>query len=123
MGRGIFNKLVKNLETAGESLADKRREGFDLKYKLSDALKSALSVFFFQYPSLLDFQVKMKQKWKRDNLETVMGVTKIPSNVQVTMLLDEISPESISGVFNENLRAMDEWGGLNEFRCLDGGVL
>jgi hypothetical protein len=123
MGRGIFNKLPNNLESAGEGLADNRREGFDLKYKLTDALKSALPVFFFQHPSMLGFQIEMKQKWKRDNLETMMGVAKIPSNVQITSLLDEISPDSLSGVFNENLRTVDEWGSLNDFRCLDGGVL
>jgi hypothetical protein len=50
MGRGIFNRLLNNLESAGDRLVDKRREGFDLKYKLTDVLKSALSVFFFQHP-------------------------------------------------------------------------
>jgi hypothetical protein len=65
----------------------------------------------------------MKQKWKRSNLETMMRVKGIPSNVQITTLLDGISPDSVNGVFNENLRAVDEWGNLDGFRCLDGGVL
>jgi hypothetical protein len=123
MGRGIFNALLNNLEAAASDLADNRREGFDLKYMLIDAVKSALSVFFFQHPSMLDFQTRMKQKWKRSNLETVMGVQEIPSNVQITTLLDGIDPDSLSGAFNKNLHAVDEWGGLKDFRCLDGGVL
>jgi hypothetical protein len=123
MGRGIFNSLLNNLEAGADGLADNRREGFDLKYTLIDALKSALSVFFFQHPSMLDFQAAMKQKWKRCNLETVMGVQEIPSNVQITTLLDGIDPDSISSVFNKNLHTTDEWGGLRDFRCLDGGVL
>ena len=123
MGRGIFNGLLNNLEAAADGLADNRREGFDLKYKLIDALKSALSVFFFQYPSMLDFQISMKQKWKRCNLETVMGVKEIPSNVQITTLLDGIDPDSLSSVFNKNLHTVDKWGGLKDFRYLDGGVL
>ena len=123
MGRGIFNALLNNLEVSANDLADNRREGFDLKYKLIDALKSALSVFFFQHPSMLDFQLKMKQKWKRSNLETVMGVQEIPSNVQITTLLDGINPDSVSSVFNKNLHTVDEWGDLKDFRCLDGGVL
>jgi hypothetical protein len=53
----------------------------------------------------------------------MMGVSEIPSNVQITTLLDEIDPDSLSGVFNENLRTVDEWGGLKDFRCLSGGVL
>ena len=123
MGRGIFNALLNNLDAAANDLADNRREGFDLKYKLVDAVKSALSVFFFQHPSMLDFQTRMKQKWKRSNLESIMGVKEIPSNVQITTLLDVIKPDSLSGVFNENLHTVDEWGGLKDFRCLDGGVL
>jgi hypothetical protein len=123
MGRGLFNKLLNNLDAEAEGLVDNRREGFDLRYKLKDALKSALSVFFFQHPSMLDFQVKMKQKFKRDNLETMMGVKEIPSNVQITTLFDEVDPDSISSIFNENLRAVDDSGGLKDFRCLSGGVL
>jgi hypothetical protein len=72
---------------------------------------------------MLDFQTKMKDKLKRSNLETVMGVQKIPSNVQISTLLDGISPDAVTGVFNDNLRAVDAWGVLNDFRCLDGGVL
>jgi hypothetical protein len=123
MGRGIFSGLLNNLESAGEKLVDIRRKGFDLKYQLKDALKSALSVFFFQHPSMLDFQNKMKQKWKRSNLETIMGVKEIPSNVQITTLLDGISPDSMGSVFNEHLKAVDKWDVLKDFRCLDGGVL
>ena len=123
MGRGIFNGLLTNLETTAEGLVDTRREGFDLKYRLADALKSALSIFFFQHPSMLDFQVKMKDKWKRSNLETMMGVKEIPSNVQITTLLDGINPDCLSGVFNENLLVLDRWGGLKDYRCLSGGVL
>ena len=65
----------------------------------------------------------MKNKWKRSNLETMMGIKEIPSNVQTTTLLDGIIPESLSSVFNENLHIVDEWGILKDFRCLDGGVL
>ena len=121
MGKGIFNGMLDNLQSAGDELADNRREGFDLKYKLTDALKCALSVFFFQHPSMLDFQLKMKEKLKRSNLETMMGVREIPSSVQITTLLDGINPDAISSVFNKNLLEADRWGGLNDFRCLDGG--
>jgi hypothetical protein len=123
MGRGLFNGMLENLQAAGEGLADKRRKGFDLKYQLTDALKSALSVFFFQHPSMLDFQTAMKKKWKRCNLETMMGVNDIPSNVQITTLLDGINPDSVNSVFKRNLALVDEWGSLSDFRCLDGGVL
>jgi ADP-heptose:LPS heptosyltransferase len=46
MGRGLFSGMLKNIESAGEKITDTRREGFDLKFSLTDALKSALAVFF-----------------------------------------------------------------------------
>jgi hypothetical protein len=115
--------MLESIETSGKRLADKRRQGYDLRYELSDALKCALAVFFFQHPSMLDFQTKMKNQWKRNNLETMMRVKEIPSNVQITSLLDEINPECVSGVFSEMLHQADRWELLKEFRCLDGGVL
>jgi hypothetical protein len=123
MGRGLFKGMLKNLETIGEGLIDTRREGFNLSYRLADVLKCALSVFFLQHPSMLDFQRAMKEKKKRSNLETIMGVKDIPSNVQITTLLDGITPDSASSVFNANLHTVDIWGGLKDFRVLDGGVL
>jgi hypothetical protein len=108
MGRGVFNGMLKNLGSAADVLTDNRREGFDLKYKPAGALTSALSVFFFPHPSMLDFQVKMKRK--RSNPETVMRAKEIPSNVQITTLLDGISPDSAGDAFNKDLQAADRWG-------------
>jgi len=56
-------------------------------------------------------------------MKTMMGVKEIPSNMQITTLLDEIDPDSLSSVFNENLHTVDERGSLKDFRCLDGGAL
>jgi hypothetical protein len=36
--------LLNNLESAGEGLVDKRREGYDLKYKLTDVESMAYSI-------------------------------------------------------------------------------
>jgi hypothetical protein len=46
MGRGIFRKLRVDLKKAGKELPDKRRNGYDRKYHLLDAIKCAFAVFF-----------------------------------------------------------------------------
>ncbi|MDR0495002.1 MAG: hypothetical protein LBG95_05175 [Treponema sp.] len=61
MGRGIFKALLEILEKKGASLPDSRKKGHNFRYKLSDALKCAFFVFFFQHPSMLDFQRKMQE--------------------------------------------------------------
>ena len=95
MGEGIFGKLLGSLEAVGEKIPDKRRVGCNLKYRLLDGIKSAFGVFFFQPPSLLDFQRAMKERLKRSNMETLLGVSNIPSDNQIRTLLDGIEPESL----------------------------
>jgi hypothetical protein len=123
MGAGIFGKLLGSLEAAGEKIPDQRRNGCNLKYRLLDGIKSAFAVFFFQHPSLLDFQRAMKERKKRNNVETLFGVTEIPSDNQIRTLLDGIEPGTLGEVFGQTLRTADEAGVIQPYRVLDGGVL
>jgi len=90
---------------------------------LLDGIKSAFAVFFFQHPSLLDFQRAMKERKKRNNMETLFGVTEIPSDNQIRTLLDGIEPKALGAVFNHTLQTADEAGAIKPYRVLDGGVL
>ena len=94
MGVGIFSKLLGSLEAVGEKIPDHRQSGRNLKYRLLDGIKSAFAVFFFQHPPLLDFQRAVKERKKRNNVETLLGVTEIPSDNQIRTLLDGIKPQS-----------------------------
>jgi hypothetical protein len=123
MGRGIFEDLLNRLEKKGETLNDNRRTGHNYRYSISDALKCVLAVFFFQHPSLLDFQRKMQEKSRRNNLESMFGVHQIPSDTQIRTVLDRIEPDSFGGVFNESLHEAESRGALEAYRVLDGGVL
>jgi hypothetical protein len=42
---------------------------------------------------MLSFQQELQQKYKRSNIDTMLDVKKIPSNNQITRLLDGIEPE------------------------------
>jgi hypothetical protein len=70
MGRGIFNKLLEKLEKKGAGLPDSRQKEHNFRCKLSGALKCAFFVFFFQHPSMLDFQRNSGQKVKRNHDKT-----------------------------------------------------
>jgi hypothetical protein len=119
----IFGRLLGNLEAAGENLPDQRRSGCNMKYRLLDGIKSAFAVFFFQHPSLLDFQRAMKERKKRNNIETLFEATQIPSDNQIRTLLDGIQPQSLSEVFLRALQLADEVKVIQAYRVLDGGVL
>ena len=64
-----------------------------IDYSLHGTLLSGFAMMFFQYPSLLEFQRKMKQRRGRYNLETIFGVTQVPSDTQMRDILDGVAPE------------------------------
>jgi hypothetical protein len=127
MGRGILKAQLRDFDEIGEradrEVQPRRREKYDLKYDYADAIKSAYGVFFFQHPSMLNFQQELKRKFNRSNAETVLDVREIPSNNQITRLLDNLEPEWFADTFNNNLKRAEQYGALEEYRVLDGGVL
>jgi hypothetical protein len=48
---------------------------------------SAFAVFYFQHPSMLNFQKAMEEKEKRNNLKSLFGVENIPETDQVRKIL------------------------------------
>jgi hypothetical protein len=72
---------------------------------------------------MLNFQQEPKRKYNRSNAETVLDVREIPSNNQITRLLDNLEPAWFAESFNHNLKLAEQYGALQEYRVPDGGVL
>lgn len=123
MGGEVFKRLNEHIGRVCGQLPDQRRSGHNEHYEMTDFVKSAFGVFFFQHQSMLDYQRKMKEKRGRSNLETVFGVRKVPSDTWIRTQLDGIAPEGLSPVFNAALGTAEEAGLLQGYRVLDGGVL
>jgi hypothetical protein len=49
---------------------------------------------------MLGYQRRMKEQRGRSNLETVFGVTALPSDTWIGAQMDQIPPEQFSGIFN-----------------------
>ena len=73
-GNYLRKKLRANFEQVCRHIPDTRRSGHNLRYTTADFMKCAFGVFFFQHQSLLDFQRQMKERWSRNNMETVFGM-------------------------------------------------
>jgi hypothetical protein len=90
------------LETLGEGInliPDARRAG-SITYGLQDCYRSAFVMFYLQDPSLLEFQRRLQQQIKSNNLSTVFGVQVIPANTQFRQILDEHDYRPLQGVFS-----------------------
>src|SRR2546421_6975051 len=81
--------LVALLSSQFSQIED-RRDPLRINYPLPDTLMAGFAMFFFQHPSLLQFQTAMKEKRGRCNLETLFGVREVPSETQMREVLDEV---------------------------------
>lgn len=87
-----------------------------VKYSLPDTLLSGFAMMFFQHPSLLQFQERMKQKRGRCNLETIFGVKDVPSDTQMREILDEVEPESLRVLLPELFEDVRRAGWANQYK-------
>ena len=89
-----FESVIGKLSAAFRKASDSRAIG-RIKYSFHDTLMSGFAMMFFQHPSLLQFQERMKLKLGRSNLETIFGVKDVPSDTQMREILDDADPESL----------------------------
>jgi hypothetical protein len=106
-----------------EQMPDTQRPRHNERYRIADFVKSAFGVFFFQHPSILDYQRTMQEKRGRNNLETVFGVSVLPSVTWIRAQMDKIRPEKFSGIFDSTLKFVNGAGLVEGYGVLDGGVL
>lgn len=72
-------------------------------------------MFFFQPPSLPEYQRRLKQKRGRANLESLFGVEGLPSDAQMRELLDGATVEPLRGVLTETFERMRRPGWAAKF--------
>lgn len=110
-----FEALVDLLGERFEQLPDSRLPN-RLTYPMRDAMLSAFAIFFFQHPSLLAFQEKLKEREGLCNLETIFSVKAVPSDTQLREILDGAPWEEIRGLLPEIFERYRRSGWLTEFR-------
>jgi len=74
---------------------DRERDQHRAEYLLSDILLSGFALFFFQDPSLLQFQERLVRKKGRSNLHSMFGVREVPKESQLRERLDSVEPERV----------------------------
>jgi hypothetical protein len=118
----IITRLLGILRKTAEALPDKRKASNRRKYDIPDFLMSAFAVFYFQHPSMLDFQKAMEERERRNNLRTLFGVENIPGADQVRKILDGIEPQGLFPAFDGALETGRDTGVLDDYRVLEGTI-
>ena len=117
----LVDELIAELKWVCAGLPDKRKgpaRGED--YKMADIGLSAFSIFFMGSPSFLAHQRALAEGHGQSNCETLFGMSAIPSDNYIRLMLDGAAPATFDGLF---IKAIEAAGPLTPFQCLDGRVL
>jgi hypothetical protein len=115
-----FIALLEYLNRAILGMKDPRLPSNATKYSIGDAVLGAFSVFFIQSESFLEHQRHMESNQGKSNATTLFGMIKVPTVPQIRNIVDGISANSLSSVFNCVYRALRRDGHLKPFQYLDG---
>jgi hypothetical protein len=117
-----FDELRRRLVSRVERLSE-HRKGKNISYSLQEVVLSAFSVFYMQSASFLAHQKLVEKQKGNNNLRTLFGVEKMPSDPQIRNLLDPIAPEQIDDVFGDIVELLADRGHLDAYRTFDRQLL
>ena len=95
----VFSAFLDFLQEGIEKIQDPRSKSNGTKFKVSDAMLSAFSMFFTQSQSFLEYQRQLQSRSGKDNIQSIFGVEEIPCDAQIRNILDLISANSLNVVF------------------------
>ena len=116
----VVEDLIAELSKVCAGLPDKRKgPPRDGDYTMADIGLAAFSVFFMGSPSFLAHQRALAEGHGRSNCETLFGMSSIPSDAYIRLMLDGAAPAAFDGLF---FKAVEAAGPLTPFQCLDRRV-
>lgn len=113
-----FGSLRHRLSSLFQGIPD-NREAVKTNYSIHDAMMSGFACMYFQDPSLLQFQQRLKEAENRDNLQTLFGVNDIPKDTQLRDIVDGVESEELSPIFKDYFSR--RWRGkhLQQYQLFD----
>lgn len=109
---------ISDLRKIFQGVKDKRAS--NASHKLDDILMCGYSMFSLKYTSLLDFE--QQTVVEKSNLQSVFGIEKICSDVQLRAVLDKIEPRFLRDLFPKKFATLRKTGLLDEFAYKIGSI-
>jgi hypothetical protein len=118
-----FAVLLSYLHQAIREIPDPRQASNATRYRLSDVILGAFSVFFMQCESFLEHQRQMQSRRGKDNAQSLFGIENIPSAPQIRNLLDGVAAVGLFEVFFQVYAALMRGGYLQSYQQWNGHLL
>ena len=117
-----FQSLRHGLTTLFRDIPD-RRQKLKVDHSMHDVVMSGFAMMYFQDPSLLQFQERLKEDYGHDNLETLFGVESIPKETQMRTILDTLDREEFRPAFKNFAHRLQRGKYLEQYRLSDRSYL
>ena len=114
-----FSSLRKALSSRLTQLPDKR-QALKCDYRVHDAVMCGFACMYFQDPSLLQFQIQLRDRENRDNLMTLFDVQAIPESTQMRDLIDRVRSDQLNSVFKEYFFRLQRSKYLESYQIFPG---
>lgn len=116
-----LSQLLPAIRDVFNQVADHRDpEASAHSYPLPDVLMSGLAMMFAQDPSMLEFQTRLEERRRNNNLRTIFGVDKVPKEKQFRLTLDPIDPMEVQQAFLPGLGKLRKTRLWTDYRVLGG---
>lgn len=126
MGQGLkhlsFQSLRHGLSLIFRDIPD-RRQKIKVDHSMHDVVMSGFAMMYFQDPSLLQFQKRLREAKGRDNLSMIFEVETVPEDTQMRKILDGVDPDSFRPAFKNYLHRLQRGKHLEQYRLFDGSYL
>jgi hypothetical protein len=111
---------VKNSFNSSVSKYDKKRKGSTstLTYAMS-----CLAIFYFKWPSLLEYEKNKSNENVRNNITKLFGLEEFPSDTQMRERLDEINPKDLRSSFKKIFSMLQRNKYLEGYKYLNDSYL
>jgi hypothetical protein len=118
----IFESLLDGLHAVCAGFPDSRRSA-DVDYTMADIGLSAFSLFFVPSKSFLAHQRHLERGQYTSNCHTLFGMKKIPTDNDIRLMLDKVSPDAFEPCYEQVIEQLRERGSLKAFQRLGGRTL
>ena len=89
------------------------RVATNIRYSMTDTLKSGLAIFSLKSPSLLNFRERIRIE--ENNIKALFQIRDIPSDTQLRDIIDPIDPSHFRPTFDALLRELQRGKDLSKF--------
>jgi hypothetical protein len=119
-----LESMIADLREVCADLPDRRQGPVDdCAYQMADIGLSAFSLFFMGSPSFLAHQRLLEKGHGRSNCQTLFGMSAIPSDNYIRLMLDGAAPAAFDGLFLKAVERVAAVDGLAPFQRLGGRML